>query len=144
MHAVLRALQHAQHQCDKHRLFLQVMFDALQTISAVLGAMILIAIANPAVIPVFLPLAFVFVKVRAYYLASSREVKRWEAVSRSPVYAAFSATIKGLPTIRAFRATPRFRATFLAALNVNGSWWMAYLAGARCVPLALASFVAIC
>lgn len=108
------------------------MFDALQTISAVLGAMILISIANPAVIPVFVPLAFVFWKVRAYYLASSREVKRWEAVSRSPVYAAFSATIKGLPTIRAFRAAPRFRATFLRALNVNGSWWMAYLAGARC------------
>ena len=65
-------------------------------------------------------------------MASSREVKRLEAVTRSPVYAMFSASIKGLPTIRAFGATKRFRQTFLDALDLNGSWWIAYINCARC------------
>lgn len=65
-------------------------------------------------------------------MASSREVKRLEAVTRSPVYAMFSASIKGLPTIRAFGATKRFRKMFLDALDINGSWWIAYINCARC------------
>eukprot|EP00953_Heterococcus_sp_UTEX-ZZ885_P022104 12272-Heterococcus_DN1.PRE.2 len=37
---------------------------------------------------------------RRRYLASSREIKRLEAVSRSPVYAEFGATLNGLTTLR--------------------------------------------
>ena len=66
------------------------------------------------------------VQVRQYYLASSREIKRFEAVTRSPVYAMFSATIKGLPTIRAFQVESKFRTLFIEALDVNGSWKLAY------------------
>lgn len=113
----------------------QVTFDALQTLSVTFGAMILIAIANPPVIPVFLPIAFVFVRIRRYYLVTSREVKRFEAVTRSPVYAMFSTTLKGLPTIRAFGVEARFRRRFLDLLDLNGAWWMAYIATARCVPV---------
>jgi hypothetical protein len=42
---------------------MQIVFDAVQTISTVLGAMILIAIANPPVIAAIPPLAVVFWKV---------------------------------------------------------------------------------
>jgi ABC-type multidrug transport system fused ATPase/permease subunit len=129
--------EHILHLPPKHghsssRKDTQVLFDALQTITTVLGAVVLISIANPTIIPVFLPLAWTFLRVRSYYLSSSRETKRLEAVTRSPVYASFSATIKGMPTIRAYGIAPRFRRDFLAMLNLNGSWWMAYLACARC------------
>ena len=110
----------------------QATFDALQTLSVTCGAVILIAIANPPVIPVFLPLAYIFLRIRAYYVVTSREVKRIEAVTRSPVYAMFSTTLKGLPTIRAFGAQARFRHLFLSRLDMNGAWWMAYVATARC------------
>lgn len=113
----------------------QVTFDALQTLSVTFGAMILIAIANPFVLLVFLPLGYVFVRIRGYYLVTSREVKRIEAVTRSPVYAMFSTTLKGLPTIRAFGVQGRFRRRFLDLLDVNGSWWMGYIATARSAPV---------
>eukprot|EP00892_Ulva_mutabilis_P006809 jgi/Ulvmu1/44/UM001_0047.1 len=111
----------------------QVTFDALQTLSVTCGAVILIAVANPPVMLVFLPLAYVFFRIRAYYVVTSREVKRIEAVTRSPVYAMFSTTLKGLPTIRAFGAQARFRHRFLSCLDLNSAWWMAYIATARWV-----------
>ena len=51
-------------------------------------------IAVPWILPVLVPLLLSFLWVRARYLATSREVKRFDAVTRSPVYAAFSATLK--------------------------------------------------
>jgi hypothetical protein len=53
-----------------------------------------LCIVVPFIIPVFLPLGVGFFWVRARYLATSREVKRWEATSRSPVFASFSAILK--------------------------------------------------
>ena len=38
----------------------------------------------------------------SYYLATSRELKRLDAVSRSPIFAWFSESLGGLSTIRAF------------------------------------------
>ena len=69
-------------------------------------------------IPV-LPLAFVFRWVRSFYLKSSREIKRLEALSRSPVYAHLSETLTGLVTVRAFDATDRFRREFARKMNAN-------------------------
>ncbi len=41
---------------------------------------------------------------RTRYIVASRECKRWEAVTRSPIFAYFSQSMKGLATIRAFSA----------------------------------------
>ncbi len=68
-------------------------------------------------------------------MRTSREVKRWDAVTRSPVFAAFSASLKGLPTIRAFAAQRRFQADFLCSLAHNGDWNYAFLATGRCGSL---------
>lgn len=58
----------------------------------------------PFIVPVLAPLTVLFIIVRNRYVVTSREVKRFEAVTRSPVYADFSSTLIGLPTIRAYRA----------------------------------------
>jgi len=42
------------------------------------------------------------------YVASSRELKRIESVSRSPIYNNFLETINGTTTIRAFAQQQRF------------------------------------
>ena len=43
-----------------------------------------------------IPVAFAVYRIRATHLTASREVKRYEGATRSPVFSALSATIKGL------------------------------------------------
>ena len=60
----------------------------------IVGSLLLVAIAVPFVIPLFVPILATFWWVRRRYVTTSREVKRFEAVTRSPVYASFSAALK--------------------------------------------------
>ncbi len=50
---------------------------------------------------------------------SYRELKRLSTVTLSPIYAHFSETLAGLPTIRALRASRRFMAENEERLTVN-------------------------
>lgn len=46
--------------------------------------------------------------LQRFYVASSRQLKRLESVSRSPVYSHFSETLLGVSVIRAFEDQERF------------------------------------
>ena len=120
-----------------------VSFDCLQALMMVVGAFTLLVVVVPFILPVFIPLGIVFFWVQRRYLKTSRELKRFEAITRSPLYAAFSATLKGLPTIRAYRAAARFRADFLDLLTANVSWWHAWLTTARWIGFRLDLMVAV-
>lgn len=106
-------------------------FDALQAGMLVLGALAMLAVVLPFILPVFLPLLAAFLWLRRRYLATSRGVKRFDGVTRSPVFASLSAALRGLPTIRAYGAGARFRGAFLTALTRNGAWWFCFLSCAR-------------
>ena len=58
------------------------------------GALVLVAIAVPFLIPCFVPILAVFWWVRRRYVTTSREIKRFEGTTRSPVYSSFSAAVK--------------------------------------------------
>lgn len=51
-------------------------------------------IAVPFVLPTLLPLIVAFFWLRHRYITTGREVKRFDATTRSPVYASFSAALK--------------------------------------------------
>ncbi|XP_074031092.1 ATP-binding cassette subfamily C member 4 isoform X2 [Leptinotarsa decemlineata] len=64
----------------------------------------MVAILNPwMMIPSFI-IFLVFYFMRRAFLVSSRNIKRIEAITRSPVYTHLAATLQGLTTIRAFGA----------------------------------------
>jgi ABC-type multidrug transport system fused ATPase/permease subunit len=54
-----------------------------------------------------------------YYLATSRELKRLDAVTRSPIFAWFSESLAGLSTIRAFNQQSIFIAINRKRIDLN-------------------------
>lgn len=70
--------------------------------------LILIAVSTPAFIILIIPLGAIYLYIQRYYLRTSRELKRLDSVSRSPIYAHFQESLGGINTIRAYRQQGRF------------------------------------
>uniref|UniRef100_A0A8C2H8V0 Multidrug resistance-associated protein 1 n=1 Tax=Cyprinus carpio TaxID=7962 RepID=A0A8C2H8V0_CYPCA len=81
------------------KMFMGSMFNVLGSCAVILIATPLVAIIIPP-----LGLFYFFVQV----MASSRQLKRLESVSRSPVYTHFNETLLGTSVIRAFGEQQRF------------------------------------
>ncbi|XP_012937343.1 multidrug resistance-associated protein 1 isoform X1 [Aplysia californica] len=76
-------------------MFLMCFFNTLSTI-------LVISFSTPLFLAVIVPLMVFYYFVQRFYVASSRQLKRLESVSRSPIYSHFGETITGAMTIRAF------------------------------------------
>ncbi|XP_038595558.1 multidrug resistance-associated protein 1 isoform X2 [Micropterus salmoides] len=74
----------------------------------VLGACVIILIATPLVAIIIPFLGVLYFFVQRFYVASSRQLKRLESVSRSPIYTHFNETLLGTSVIRAFGEQERF------------------------------------
>lgn len=59
--------------------------------------------------------------IRHFYITTSRNVKRVESISKSPIYAHTNATLQGLPTIRASKAEKDVIENFNKILDHNTS-----------------------
>lgn len=124
--------------------------DFLQTLFVVVGILALVASNNPVTFAVVIPIVVVFWYLRSYYMKTSREVKRIEGISRSPLFGHFSTTLLGLDTIRAFGVEEVFtdqmnsyqdahtRAWFTF---ISTSAWLSYRLDVLCVIFI--SFVAL-
>ncbi|CAF3395534.1 unnamed protein product [Rotaria sp. Silwood1] len=69
----------------------------------VAGSLFMISFINPYVFLVLILLAPVVWLIISFFLRCSRRFKRLESITRSPVYALFSSSLNGLPTIRSLQ-----------------------------------------
>uniref|UniRef100_A0A8C7C742 Canalicular multispecific organic anion transporter 1 n=1 Tax=Oncorhynchus kisutch TaxID=8019 RepID=A0A8C7C742_ONCKI len=74
----------------------------------VLGTLFVICLATPIFTAIIIPLAVVYYFVQRFYVASSRQLRRLDSVSRSPIYSHFGETVSGLSVIRAYGHQDRF------------------------------------
>ena len=68
----------------------------------------LICTSTPIFVVLILPLGAIYFYIQRYYLRTSRELKRLDSVSKSPIYAHFQESLGGITTIRAYRQQQRF------------------------------------
>lgn len=78
--------------------------DALQLGLNALGISVIVGIVNPIFFGISLLIFVGFYIMRRLYLSTSRDIKRLEGTTRSPVFTHINASLQGLPTIRAFNA----------------------------------------
>ncbi|XP_044496374.1 ABC transporter C family member 12-like isoform X2 [Mangifera indica] len=72
-----------------------------------LSTFVLIGLVSTISLWAIMPLLILFYAAYLYYQSTSREVKRLDSVTRSPVYAQFGEALNGLSSIRAYKAYDR-------------------------------------
>ncbi|XP_063601958.1 ATP-binding cassette sub-family C member 3-like [Penaeus indicus] len=74
----------------------------------VVATLIVIVAATPAAGLFVLPVMLLYYLVQVVYIASSRQLKRIESVSKSPIYSHFGETLQGVTVIRAYKRQEEF------------------------------------
>ncbi|KAI9004612.1 hypothetical protein BC832DRAFT_531702 [Gaertneriomyces semiglobifer] len=106
-------------------------FDFIQCAFMVLGTVIISVCIIPYILVLvpFIIAGFLFFRHR--YIQTSRQIKRIEAITRSPVYSFVPATLEGLSIVRAFGSEQRFTKIFVDLQNDNTRMFFAFLSCAR-------------
>ncbi|XP_049277103.1 multidrug resistance-associated protein 1 isoform X3 [Anopheles funestus] len=86
----------------------QLIRSFLAQVFAVVATLVVISISTPIFAAVIVPIGILYYAVQRFYVATSRQLKRLESVSRSPIYSHFGETIQGVQTIRAYSVQDRF------------------------------------
>ncbi|KAF0977347.1 hypothetical protein FDP41_003339 [Naegleria fowleri] len=97
----------------------------------VIGTLLLIGSVNYLfLIPIF-PILFIYYYIQKYYRSTSRELKRLDSISRSPLFAHFGETLTGVATIRAYRRKEDFMRENEKLLDRNNKAYFAQLVSQR-------------
>ncbi|XP_051883066.1 canalicular multispecific organic anion transporter 1 [Pristis pectinata] len=74
----------------------------------VFSTVLVICLATPYFVIVIVPLALLYYFVQRFYIVTSRQLRRLDSVTRSPIYSHFGETVTGLALIRAYGHQARF------------------------------------
>ena len=104
------------------------LIDAMQYLLMTLGSIVIIGATNPWVLFILIPLLPTIWWLRRFYMRSSRQLKRLESVTRSPIYTLFSTSLDGLTSIRAFGVQGDFLKMFIERIDANSRAYLIFTA----------------
>eukprot|EP00070_Physeter_catodon_P046580 XP_028353474.1 multidrug resistance-associated protein 4 isoform X3 [Physeter catodon] len=117
--------------------------DFIQTFLQVIGVVGVAVSVIPWIALPLVPLGIIFFVLRRYFLQTSRDVKRLESTTRSPVFSHLSSSLQGLWTIRAYKAEERFQELFDAHQDLHSEAWFLFLTTSRWFAVRLDAICAI-
>ncbi|KAJ3655115.1 hypothetical protein Zmor_014255 [Zophobas morio] len=112
-------------------LLTSAMIDCLQIGLALLGIIIVVAIVSPWLMIPTVIAGIIFYFLRIFYIRTSRNVKRLEGITRSPVFSHLNASLQGLTTIRAFGAEEILEKEFDNHQDLHSSAWFSFISTSR-------------
>ncbi|KAL6447242.1 hypothetical protein ACFW04_001485 [Cataglyphis niger] len=77
-------------------------------LASVIATLVVISYSTPIFIMVIVPIGAIYYFIQRFYVATSRQLKRLESVSRSPIYSHFSESVTGAQIIRAYGVQEQF------------------------------------
>nr|XP_046238010.1 ATP-binding cassette sub-family C member 4-like isoform X2 [Scatophagus argus]XP_046238011.1 ATP-binding cassette sub-family C member 4-like isoform X2 [Scatophagus argus]XP_046238012.1 ATP-binding cassette sub-family C member 4-like isoform X2 [Scatophagus argus]XP_046238013.1 ATP-binding cassette sub-family C member 4-like isoform X2 [Scatophagus argus] len=95
------------------------------------GVVAVAASVIPLILIPVVPLIFIFLYLRRFYLRTSRDIKRLESTTRSPVFSHLSSSLQGLWTIRALGAERRLKKAFDTHQDLHSEAWFLFLMTSR-------------
>lgn len=111
--------------------------NMLQNSFHVMAIVILCIASTPYFVVVMVPLSFLYYYIQDQFRKSSRELKRLEGVSRSPLYTLFGELLVGLSTVRAFDRQDSFMAKFHGISDRNNKFFFCFWSCSRWLALRL-------
>lgn len=102
-------------------------YETLQVAAFCASAIIIVCVSIPYVTIILVPLGFGFVNLRTKYIKCSREVKRIESTTRSPIYADFSSILEGITTVRAYKIDKVVATMFQRQVDDNSKSWFNFV-----------------
>ncbi|KAJ3017159.1 UNVERIFIED_CONTAM: hypothetical protein HDU68_011823 [Siphonaria sp. JEL0065] len=119
-----------------------VIYDSLRLLFyaclQIISTFVLVAYVTKGLFLVALvPLMGLYFGIQVYYRATSRELKRIESISRSPLYAHISECMSGLSTIRAYNDQSRCITKIHKLMDANASPLYLLMVGTRWIQLRL-------
>lgn len=116
----------------------------LSTFASITAALVFISIkTSPYVILLLIPLLFAYYHYQNLYRNASRELKRLDNLTKSPLIAQFAETLTGLPTIRAYGRQAVFSERNAELLDANNQAVFLQISSERWAANRLESFGAI-
>ncbi|KAJ1666298.1 hypothetical protein EV178_002409 [Coemansia sp. RSA 1646] len=109
----------------------------VNTMVSVVSAVSVIAFSTPLMLLVMFPLSFIYRYLQQRYLFSSRELRRLDSTTRSPIFAHFQESIGGVSTVRAYGQERRFIAENEDRIEKNIRTYYTYLSLNRWLSLRL-------
>ncbi|XP_027391784.1 multidrug resistance-associated protein 4-like, partial [Bos indicus x Bos taurus] len=120
-----------------------IFLDFIQAFLLVIGVVgVMVAVIPWIAIPV-IPLGIAFFFLQRYFSETSRDIKRLECATRSPVFSHLASSLRGLWTIRAYKAEQSFQELFDAHQDLHSEAWFLLLTTSRWLAVYLDVICAI-
>lgn len=111
--------------------------SVLNTFLGVVSTIVVISYSTPIFLSVVLPLLLLYYFIQRIYIPTSRQLKRIESTTRSPIYVHFSETVTGTGTIRAFNKQVDFMDRSEALVDHNLVQYFGIIASNRWLGIRL-------
>lgn len=103
----------------------------------VISTLIIICYVTPIFTLIVIPVTIFYFFLQRYYVATARQLRRLDSVTRSPIYSHFGETLTGTTTIRAFAMQDRFMTESESKVDQNQMTFFPWLIANRFLSVAL-------
>ncbi|EFA04472.2 putative multidrug resistance-associated protein lethal(2)03659-like Protein [Tribolium castaneum] len=113
----------------------RVLVEAIQILLVMSGILVMVTIANYYMVVAMVIIGLLFLKVRSWYVATAKDVKHLEGITKSNVYSHLNSSFSGITTIRAAEAEVMLAKEFDKHQDNHTSAWFLTIATRVCFGL---------